>query len=129
MRLSFWKESPKRTEPFDKRDDTYLRIICTMKNNEGFIFIGDFVEEVKDFNKVTNHILSFIHASISIENDWREGQKMNCEPLKRAEVHAKIEAGEFSNLSGISKVSGRPNASSVRSSKRCWLDFRAIESS
>jgi hypothetical protein len=88
-----------------------------MKNNEGFLFIGDVVEEVKEFNKVTNHILSFLHASVSIENDWRAGEKMNIEAVSHPANNAKIDPNDFKSLTGISKVSRRSEDSSPPSSR------------
>lgn len=53
----------------DPRDHVYVKVICSMKYTDSVFYVCDHVEEIKDFNLISNHILCSVHAMLSIDAD------------------------------------------------------------
>lgn len=80
-----------------------MKVICTLKFLDGAVFIVDHIEEVKDFNLITNHILCSVHALLSVDSDV----KLDA-PDAPATVDMMITTSamkqEFDHLDGAAKV-------------------------
>lgn len=93
------------------RNHIYVKIICAFKHLDNqVVFIVDHVEEIKDFNLITNHILCSVHALLSVDNDVK---------LEGGDAAATVDVmmtssamkEEYTHLSGEQKV---PKNDSVR---------------
>lgn len=86
------------------RDHVYVKVICTLKFlEEQAVFIVDHIEEVKDFNLITNHILCSIHALLSVDNDVKLDGPEVAATVDMMVTHSAMKQ-EFDHLTGQEKV-------------------------
>lgn len=89
---------------FDCRNHIYVKVICSFRKTDSFYFVCDHVEEIKDFNLISNHILCSVHAMLSIDADLKP--ELLDDPVV-AEQHAATTAmkEEYDHLPEDKKVS------------------------
>lgn len=89
---------------FDCRNHIYVKVICSLRNTDSLFFVCDHVEEIKDFNLISNHILCSVHAMLSIDADLKP--ELLDDPVV-AEQHAATSAmkEEYDHLPEDKKVS------------------------
>lgn len=65
------------------------------------------IEEVTDFNLLSNHILCFIHAMLSIDKDIKQEavEQQNSQPHESAVKPSSSMKSEYYHLSGATKLS------------------------
>lgn len=80
-----------------------MKIICSLKSLEGHVYIVDHIEEIKDFNLITNHILCAVHALLSTDNDVKLDSAEATNPVVVVGSNSAMKE-EFDHLEGKDKV-------------------------
>jgi hypothetical protein len=84
--------------------ETYLKVICEMRLiADQAYFMCEHAEVVKDYNLITNQLLSYVHAMLSVDNDVKLDAPEPMQAEASQPIRSAIKA-EYNGPHGLPKV-------------------------
>ena len=112
-----------------------MKIICSPRYTEEQVYILEHIEEIVDFNILSNHILCFIHAMLSVDRDVKQDllELSNSQTVQSQAKPTNSMNSEYHHLSGSNKVKSllvklsammKDHLADIRKSKMSFVEIK-----